>query len=223
MKSKILVVVTAVVMVGIAVFLFMGNGNTSVGEDTTFENHPEIERQPTIGEADAPVSVVEFGDYKCPSCKSWSEQVFPLLEDEYIVSGEASFTFINTLFHGEESERAALASESVWEQDPNSFWAFHELLFDNQPGPQFHDDVWVTTEELGTIADEVEGSIDAEQVMDDVENGTYADQVALDQSLVQEYNIELTPSILVNGTLIEDPFDWEAISAEIDAALEENS
>ncbi|MGY0692751.1 DsbA family protein [Virgibacillus sp. FSP13] len=40
--------------------------------------------------------------------------------------------------------------------------------------------------------------------------------------LVNEFNVQLTPTITVNGTMIEDPFDYEAIKNAIDIALEGN-
>ncbi|RSL35102.1 DsbA family protein [Salibacterium salarium] len=219
MKSKILVLVTAVVFIGMGVFVIWGNDTS-----TTFDDRPSIEDQPTLGDETAPVSVVEFGDYKCPACKSWGETVFPLLEETYLNSSDdVSFTYINTLFHGEESELAALASESVWEENPDSFWTFHKTIFDNQPDQQNHDERWITSESLGDMAGSLENGPDAEQVVEDVENGTFADEVETDQNVVQEYDIELTPSIMVNGTLLEDPFDWEELNAEIEEALEDDS
>ncbi|MFZ4453930.1 DsbA family protein [Salibacterium aidingense] len=222
MKSKILVIVTGIVFLGMGAFLLWGPGESpSDHQETAVEG--DLENQPVMGEEEAPVEVVEFGDYKCPACKSWSETVFPILKENYINSGEVSFTYINTLFHGEESELAALASEAVWDRYPESFWSFHEIVFQNQPSQQSHDQEWITPETLGEMAEQMDEGPEAGELIEDIEQKTYREQVKVDETLVDENNIQFTPSILINGTLIEDPFDWEAIQTAIENGLEENA
>ncbi|SFL78648.1 DsbA family protein [Salibacterium qingdaonense] len=220
MKSKILVIVTAVVFVAMGVFLITrpdNPGGSQAGSKL------ELDNQPVMGEEDAPVQVVEFGDYKCPACKSWSQTVFPKLQENYINSGDVSFTYVNTLFHGEKSRLAALASESVWDRSPEAFWSYHQTIFENHPGGQSQDEAWVTPDSLGDMAAQVDGAPAAEQVAEDVQQGTYEEQVSTDESLVDEYNIQFTPSILVNGTLIEDPMDWESVQAAVEEELNQES
>ncbi|QQK78140.1 DsbA family protein [Salicibibacter cibarius] len=172
---------------------------------------PSVEEQPTLGDSDAPVTVIEFGDYKCPACKDWDETVFPQLEEDYIESGQVQFAYINTLFHGEESLLAALASEAVWEQSPGAFWSFHKDVFQEQPEAQSHDDAWVTIDKLVEIASGSDGTIDEEQLEEDIQNAAFSENVMMDQELVEEYEVSLTPTIIINGIMLEDPFDYERI------------
>lgn len=176
-----------------------------------------------MGETDAPVSIVEFGDYKCPSCKAWGETVFPQLEKEFIKKGKASFSYINVLFHGEESTLAALASESVYKQDPDSFWAFHNAVFAQQPETQQHDNQWVTPEKLVEIAKETAPEIDLKQLEEDINTEGTKEEVKKDDDLVKEFNVELTPTIIINGVMVEDPFDYEAIVSLIEKELEKKN
>ncbi|WP_420831212.1 thioredoxin domain-containing protein [Paenibacillus lignilyticus] len=37
------------------------------------------------------MSIVEFGDFKCPSCKAWGEQLYPKLKEAYIDRGKSQF------------------------------------------------------------------------------------------------------------------------------------
>lgn len=156
-----------------------------------------------------------------PACKVWDETIFPQLKAEYIDSNKVNYAYINTLFHGEESALAALASESVWNEHPDSFWAFHKEIFNQQPASQNHDDAWVTPEKLIDIAIAADEEIELEQLANDMINQTYADNVIADQELVEEYDITLTPSIIINGTMLDDPFDYEHIKEVIEEALEE--
>ncbi|MCM3715460.1 DsbA family protein [Alkalihalobacillus oceani] len=219
-SSKKLVWVTLAVIVLGAFAIFILNPKNETSQDIQFDSHPVTEGQPTLGDANAPVSIVEFGDYKCPACKAWDESIFPQLTEDYIETGEVNYSYINTPFHGEESGLAALASESVWNQSPDDFWVFHKEIFRQQPPNQNHDDAWITPEKLIDIANEVDADINLEQLASDLMNQTYIDDVIADQEQVQAFNVSLTPSIVINGTMIEDPFDYERMKELIEEALE---
>ncbi len=63
----------------------------------------------------------------------------------------SSFSFINALFHGEESKLSSLATEAVYKQSPESYWTFHKELFKAQPSEN-HDALWITNERILDIA-----------------------------------------------------------------------
>ncbi|MGL6101886.1 MAG: thioredoxin domain-containing protein, partial [Exiguobacterium acetylicum] len=148
-QKKVLVVVTLLIVFLIVLSMFLIKNNAVQEKKSTVLNDTvKIEGQPTQGENSAPVSIVEFGDYKCPSCKQWGETVYPKLKKEFIDTGKVQFSYINVLFHGEESILAAKASESVYRQDKKAFWTFHKAIYDAQPRVEQHDDPWVTEESL---------------------------------------------------------------------------
>lgn len=216
-KNQLLVIVTIVAVALIAlVFVLLNQDKT---EPVDKGDHVSIEGQPTLGKPDAKVSIVEFGDYKCPSCKQWGETIYPQLKADYLDKEDVSFSYINVLFHGQESILASLASESVYEQDPESFWKFHKALYDAQPASQQHDNAWVTVEKLKEIAGETT-SVDLDQLEQDLgENSTVLEKVSTDDSLVKENGVQFTPSIMINGVMLEDPFDYEQIQQLIEQDL----
>lgn len=218
--KKIVITTLFLFVAIIAIVLFMSKEDKTLQENNA-QKHPPIENQPTIGDPDAPVSIVEFGDYKCPSCKAWGERIFPMLEEEYINTGKARFSYINVLFHGQESTLAALASESVYKQDPNAFWEFHQAIFDAQPTTQNHDEQWVTTEKLVELAKTHAPSIDLNKLEEDINVEGTIEEVKIDEQLVKEFNVSLTPTIVINGVMLEDPFDYETIVSLIEKGLEE--
>lgn len=216
-KNQWLVIMTVVVVALIALVFVLLNQD----EPTTADrgDHVSIEGQPTLGDPDAKVSVVEFGDYKCPSCKQWGETIYPQLKADYLDKEDVSFSYINVLFHGQESILASLASESVYEQDSESFWEFHKALYDAQPASQQHDNAWVTVEKLKEIAGETT-SVDLAQLEQDLgENSTVLEKVSTDDGLVKENGVQFTPSIMINGVMLEDPFDYEQIQQLIEQDL----
>ncbi|MBS4195431.1 DsbA family protein [Lederbergia citri] len=215
-KIVLLTVVIFAIIVALVMFFYL-RGNDESQNKFSINN---LENQPTLGDANAPVSIVEFGDYKCPSCKAWGESIFPRLKEDYIDTGKAKLTYINVLFHGKESLLAALASESVYKQDPDNFWAFHQGIFDAQPSNQTHDEVWVTTDTLVEIAKAYAPDIDFDQFQKDIDEEGMLDEVKVDDQLVKDNEIQFTPSIIINGVLIEKPFDYEAIKAQIEKGLD---
>ncbi|MBS4219381.1 DsbA family protein [Bacillus sp. FJAT-49711] len=219
MNNKNIVMITIGVFAIIVALVLVFNNNGK-DDDQTKVSLDELENQPTLGNENAPISIVEFGDYKCPSCKAWGVKVFPKLKEEFIDTGKAKLTYINVLFHGNESKLAALASESVFKQDPESFWAFHQGVFDAQPSTQNHDEEWVTTDSLVEIAEAYAPNINFEQFKKDIDQeGTLA-EVDIDNQLVEDVNIQFTPTIIINGVMLDDPFDYNAIAAEIEKGLD---
>lgn len=224
---KVIVTITLVVVALLVLLVVLVNRDSeSVGRE--FDEAPSTEGQPIYGDSDAPVTVVEFGDYKCPGCKAWGESIFPQLEADYIDNGDVQFSYVNVLFHGEESRLASLAAEAVYVQNPEAYWDFHHALFDDQPENQ--QATWVTNDKIEEIADGIEG-IDTEALMedieealaDDIENNPLMDELVIDDNLRNKFEVESTPTIMVNNVMIEDDdtFDYEVIQAAIDGALGE--
>lgn len=85
---------------------------------------------PVLGEADAPVTVVEFTDYQCPYCKRFVHNTFPLLKRDYIDTGKVRWLVrdLPLNFHPD-ARKAAQASYCAAEQD--RFWAMRDSLFRN--------------------------------------------------------------------------------------------
>lgn len=217
---KLLVPITIAVFILIAAIVVLTNKQDKGSGDVTLTKQVPIENQPTIGDPNSPVSVVEFGDYKCPACKQWSAHIFPQLKKDYIDTGKISFTYINVLFHGDESFLGSLAGEAVWKQNPESFWEFSKALYQEQPESQSHDNSWLTVKKVMEVAQNSAPQINLDQLEQDIVNKTFEDNVLIDDKLVEEFGVELTPSIVINGTMVEDPYDYEYIKELIERCLE---
>lgn len=212
--AVILTLVAVVLLAGLVVVV-----SNQEPEKEIVREEVDLTGQPILGEEDAPVTVVEFGDFKCPSCKAWGETIYPQLVEDYVSTGDVKFSYVNVLFHGKESTLAALGAESVYMQDPEVYWDFHKKVFDAQPEAASHDDVWVTPEKLVELASAFP-SINLEQLKQDIEQELTMDQVNIDEELFMEHNVSQTPTIKINGITMEDPFDYEAIKTVIDSELE---
>lgn len=203
------------IIVAILIALVLINNKSESNVEETMERQPPIDGQPTLGDANAPVTIVEFGDFKCPACKAWGEGIFSQLKSDYVDEGKVKFSYINVLFHGEESKLGSLAAESIFKQNPDSYWDFHKELYEEQPSD---DGLWITQDKILEIANRV-SNIDTDELKEALENNSEINEVNKDSELVTEFNVQFTPTIMVNDTIIEDPFNYEEIKTAIDNEL----
>ncbi|MFD0588994.1 thioredoxin domain-containing protein [Paenibacillus sp. GCM10027627] len=217
--SRYFVLYTAIIIViGVALFLINQQSNKKAEENVELESAPETVAQPLMGDANAKVKIVEFGDYKCPSCKAWGETVWPKLKADYIDTGKANFSYINVLFHGEESKLAALASESMLKLHPDQFWDFHKKLYDAQPQVD-HDGLWVTEEKIMEVAKSAVPDLDEKQLKETMATEEAGKLVNLDEILVKQFGIQQTPTLMIGDIVIADPFNYDTIKSAIELKL----
>lgn len=204
-------VIAALVVAGFLIYL---NRPQSPGADIVAAE-PLPATIPTtgmlMGAADAPVKIVEWGDYQCPSCGILARSIEPQLVNEFIAPGKASFEFRNFAFLGEESQRAAAAAVCADQQ--GAFWQFHDTLYANQRG-----------ENLGAFSDERLRAVAHTLGLDEAAFNSCLDDaettgaVAASTAAGREQGVNATPWLTVNGTRVEQWQDWAAVSAAIDAA-----
>lgn len=84
----------------------------------------------TIGRADAPVHLFEYGDLQCPYCKAFSEAEIPAAIEGPVDAGKAKITFRNLLIIGPESLPAGAAAIAAGEQGRG--WNYIETFYRSQ-------------------------------------------------------------------------------------------
>ncbi|ETB71559.1 thioredoxin domain-containing protein [Bacillus paralicheniformis] len=220
MKFAVIMTVVVVFLIGALVVL----NNQTQNASQTFDDKPSTEGQPLLGNKDATVTITEFGDYKCPSCKQWTETVFPDLKKDYIDKDQVNFSYINFVNeqHGRGSELSALASEQVWKEDPASFWKFHEALYKAQPDNDTMENEWATPAKLADIT-EANTKIKRDKLISSLNDKTFSEQLKTDNSLISKYSVDSTPTIFVNGVKIDKPFDYDKIKETIAKELKGQS
>ncbi len=85
-----------------------------------------------LGNQNAPVTVVEYGDFQCPFCSKFFKETESVLRESYIKTGKIKFIYRDFAFLGQESFWAANAAHCAGEQ--GKFWDYHDYLFSNQRG-----------------------------------------------------------------------------------------
>ena len=93
----------------------------------------EIAQGVTLGDEDAPVSVLEFSDFMCTHCAVFNLQIRPLLEMEYVETGKAKFVHYDfPLSSNPHSFIAARAARCADDQD--QYFNYQGMLYRNQIG-----------------------------------------------------------------------------------------
>jgi protein-disulfide isomerase len=84
------------------------------------------------GKPDAPISIIEFGDFQCPYCQSFATDTEPQIQTTYIDTGKVKFIFMEYPMQDVHTNAmaAALAAECANEQ--GKFWRYHDILYSQQ-------------------------------------------------------------------------------------------
>jgi protein-disulfide isomerase len=86
--------------------------------------------QPSKGPADAPVTIVEFGDFQCPTCA----QAYPTLKKLMAERKDVRLVFkdLPLVNKHDWAYAAAVAGQCAFQQSPDAFWVLHDFFFENQ-------------------------------------------------------------------------------------------
>ncbi len=167
----------------------------------------------TLGDPDAPVHIIEYGDYQCPGCAAFATNVKPQIISDYIASGQVFFEYRELRGLGSESHDASVAAACALEQD--MYWAFHDMLYYNQVG---RDDGGFSDQRMIQMAEQLEMDVDAFE--DCLGTDRFDDELEAMTEMASEDAIRATPSVIINGTMLEGT-NYEQVRQEIEAALQE--
>ena len=87
---------------------------------------------PILGNPNAPITIVEFGDYQCFFCNKFFHETESEIQDNYIKTGKAKLIFKDFTIIGSDSVVAAHAAHCADEQ--GKFWEYHDILYTNWTG-----------------------------------------------------------------------------------------
>lgn len=169
---------------------------------------------PSLGDEDAPVVMVEYGDFQCPNCGKFARDIEPELLRTYVKNGTLRMEWRDFPYLGQESVNAALAGRAAQEQ--GKFWEYHDLLYNNQKSPNsgaFSD------AKLAELAGEV--GLDVEDFKSELASGNYEQDVAQDLQEGQSRGIAGTPTFFINGKVLVGAQPVEVFQEAIEQAARE--
>ncbi|MCY4647040.1 MAG: thioredoxin domain-containing protein [Gammaproteobacteria bacterium] len=184
-------VVAAVYTTGSTVFSNAVTEPVDLG-DLSDEELVNLAHGSELGDPDAPISVVEFGDYQCPGCAMFASGVKPLIELNLVNTGRAKFVFYDLpLAQHSNSFLASRASHCAGDQD--RFWDYHTTLFENQFS-------WASSgDPVGNFVGYARAlGMDEGAFRDCLNSDRHARRVSANLRLASALSLTSTPSVLVS-------------------------
>lgn len=170
------------------------------------EGNPSLADEPSLGPVDAPVTIVEYGDFGCTTCRGWYRQgVLEQILSHY--GGQVRFVWRDFPIITAASPLAAEAGQCAFDQ--GRFWEFHDLLYDRAPALSAND-LSAYAAELGLDTSRFDRCLDSRAHEAKVEAST-RDAYA--------HGFIATPAFLVNDQPIAGPQSFDFFKGVIDPIL----
>lgn len=189
-----------------------GGGEEEVApEDIDMEELAEDE--PFIGDEDAPITLIEYSDYRCGYCKKFHDETWPTLKEQYIDTGIVKFVYKDFLLGYAGDYEAALVAECVRDQEGNEgFFAMHDYIFNNIGATGFNYDLFAgwAVDELGVDAGDLQECFDSEK---------FGDEILSDGDEGRSLGIRGTPGFFLNGKNIPGAQPFSVFQQAIEAEL----
>lgn len=148
-----------------------------------------------IGDENATISIVEFGDYQCPFCARFNQETKDALISKYVNTGIANFGFkdliINDLPQDKLSTLSAEASYCAAEQD--KYWEYHDEVYRNSEGENTG---WVTKDNLIAFANNINIE-NISQFTECLDSHKYNQQVVQNDMFAKSLGLASTPTFLI--------------------------
>lgn len=177
---------------------------------------------PTIGDADAPITIIEFSDFQCPFCARFSSQTLPSIQEEYIDKGLVKLVYRDFPLQHIHPNAAVTALAAECADDQGGFKGMHDILFEkqgewNRAGPQ------EVIELLSGYASDT--GIDAAEFEECVVMGTHVEDIRGDLEDGRAYGVTGTPGFFIGNDdvgyiSIEGAQPYDVFKRIIDSQLE---
>ncbi|HEY1596028.1 MAG TPA: Na+/H+ antiporter NhaA [Thermoleophilaceae bacterium] len=174
-------------------------------ELTDLADDVDPERDHIRGAEDAPVTLVEYGDYECPYCGQAEMAVRELLDS---FGDDLRYVWRHLPLNDvhPHAQLAAEAAEAAAAHD--RFWEMHDKLIGHQDE--------LSPRDLGRYAEEV--GLDRNDFWDDVRHHEYAERVSDDVNSADASGVAGTPSFFINGKRHQGAYDVGTLTSAVRAA-----
>jgi protein-disulfide isomerase len=174
----------------------------------------------TLGDSDAPVTIVEYTDLQCPYCARHALETFTQIEEYLVETGKVRYVFkdLPLISIHPQAMLAAEASRCAGAQDmgQEGFTAMHNRLFEEQKA-------WSGQANAAELFADyaLEFGLDGDSFADCLENHDFEAAVQADMQEAMAVGITGTPAFLINGHLVSGALPYEAFEQAIESLISE--
>ena len=185
----------AVVGAGVIVTVYQSSTDVESTNLDMMRKHGTVNTamaSPLLGSPSAPITIIEFGDYQCPSCKKWFLDTKPTINAELISTQKVNLIYVDIAFLGKDSFPAAEATYCA--EDQGKYWEYHRILYSYAEGI---DTGWANSERLKAFAFDL--GLDMELFESCLDSGKYKKRVQSNTNESRKNGITGTPTFFIIG------------------------
>ena len=165
---------------------------------------------PKRGTDNAPVTLIEFSDFRCSFCRKFWQTTLPLLDKKYISTGKVKFIYRHFAVLGKTSEVAAQGVECAGEQA--KFWEYHDKLFASAGSP-----LAFTAGKLKGYAKEL--GLKSQAFNQCLDSGKQLKKVEGETAIGAFLGARGTPAFFLNGQMLVGAQPFEVFESLIEGEL----
>ncbi len=145
---------------------------------------------PVLGDPNAPITLVEFGDYQCHYCNVFFDTIEEDIMRNYVDTGKVKIIFKDYNIIGPDSINASHGAHCAGEQE--LFWEYHDMLYSNWTG---ENNGWASPNNLTMFANEI--NVNMEQWTECMDEKPYAKTIIESNNDAQALELTGTPAFFV--------------------------
>ncbi len=159
-----------------------------------------------LGEANAKITMIEFGDYRCGYCRLFSTQTFPKILEQYVKTGKIRYIYRDTVSVGGD-QTVTVSSVSACANEQGKFWDFHQMAHANvETWGNFNGAELISTL---TQMSSTQLGIKANELNSCVSSNRYATRLTTDIELSRRFGVTGTPAFVINGYFFSGALPFE--------------
>lgn len=162
-------------------------GPAKITLSTFFDNG-----SPILGDSNAKVTIVEFGDYQCHFCNVFFHSTEGKILENYVQTGKVKMIFKDFNIIGPDSVSASHGAHCA--NDQGLFWEYHDILYSNWTG---ENNGWASSENLLKYAEDI--GLDTNQWSECVKNGPHAQTILSSNNDAKDLQLTGTPAFFIIG------------------------
>jgi len=164
-----------------------------------------------VGPDTAPARVVVFSDYQCPACGEFARQIGPWIQENFVDDGRAQVIFYDFPLGGTHIHSFLAARAARCAADQGRFWEYHDILFARVM--EWSPSREAPLEQFVRYAGDL--GLNRKAFEDCLESDRHADAVTANRMLGDQLGVNATPTVIVNGRRVYNPFDRDELRAAI--------
>lgn len=216
-SPKAFYLILGVVAVLGAYFLYLQTRGSTGASATTIDPNVPLPKAEgyLLGNADAPVQVIEYADFECPVCAYFATVTEPDIRKRLIEPGQISLRYMNFQIASHPNTWAA-SQAAACANEQGKFWEMHDAIYESQ-------DRWAGTATrkpkgvLKELAERV--GLNMRQWESCFDTQKYQPQLLASQQDAERRQVRGTPTFIIGSKMIDHNLSYDQFKAYVDTAL----